>query len=159
MFFFLTLKVRRQKLTCWFNCAGLATSFFNDKNSNITKDLLDILVEAKQEVPSWLESLAYEHQHKTTTRGRSKRWFFFFTPGMCVQIEWLLWLNIKSTFALAQVLWGLWSTRLSSDARWIRKLWWKSHNAQPWWSWRKPWIWWRWEEFLFAFVKTKLKTY
>uniref|UniRef100_A0A8C9ZIY7 RNA helicase n=1 Tax=Sander lucioperca TaxID=283035 RepID=A0A8C9ZIY7_SANLU len=39
---------------------GLATSFFNDKNGNITKDLLDILVEAKQEVPSWLESLAYE---------------------------------------------------------------------------------------------------
>ncbi|XP_060724483.1 ATP-dependent RNA helicase DDX3X-like isoform X3 [Tachysurus vachellii] len=52
---------------------GLATSFFNDKNSNITKDLLDILVEAKQEVPSWLESLAYEHQHKGTNRGRSKR--------------------------------------------------------------------------------------
>ncbi|XP_012734964.2 DEAD-box helicase 3 X-linked a isoform X9 [Fundulus heteroclitus] len=53
---------------------GLATSFFNDKNSNITKDLLDILVEAKQEVPSWLESLAYEHQHKSTSRGgRSKR--------------------------------------------------------------------------------------
>ncbi|KAG7263903.1 hypothetical protein CRUP_021222 [Coryphaenoides rupestris] len=52
---------------------GLATSFFNDKNGNITKDLLDILVEAKQEVPSWLESLAYEHQHKTTSRGRSKR--------------------------------------------------------------------------------------
>ncbi|XP_061092292.1 putative ATP-dependent RNA helicase an3 isoform X5 [Conger conger] len=52
---------------------GLATSFFNDKNSNITKDLLDILVEAKQEVPSWLESLAYEHQHKSCNRGRSKR--------------------------------------------------------------------------------------
>ncbi|CAI5670557.1 unnamed protein product [Oreochromis niloticus] len=52
---------------------GLATSFFNDKNSNITKDLLDILVEAKQEVPSWLESLAYEHQHKSNNRGRSKR--------------------------------------------------------------------------------------
>lgn len=52
---------------------GLATSFFNDKNSNITKDLLDILVEAKQEVPSWLENLAYEHQHKTTNRGRPKR--------------------------------------------------------------------------------------
>ena len=63
----------------WYNltlalcCAGLATSFFNDKNSNITKDLLDILVEAKQEVPSWLESLAYEHQHKSSNRGRSKR--------------------------------------------------------------------------------------
>ncbi|KAM9487294.1 DEAD-box helicase 3 X-linked a isoform 1-T1 [Clarias gariepinus] len=52
---------------------GLATSFYNDKNSNITKDLLDILVEAKQEVPSWLESLAFEHQHKNSTRGRSKR--------------------------------------------------------------------------------------
>ncbi|XP_026126835.1 putative ATP-dependent RNA helicase an3 isoform X7 [Carassius auratus] len=52
---------------------GLATSFFNDKNSNITKDLLDILVEAKQEVPSWLENLAYEHQHKSTNRGRPKR--------------------------------------------------------------------------------------
>ncbi|XP_048834506.1 ATP-dependent RNA helicase DDX3X-like isoform X2 [Brienomyrus brachyistius] len=52
---------------------GLATSFFNDKNSNITKDLLDLLVEAKQEVPSWLESLAYEHQHKSSSRGRSKR--------------------------------------------------------------------------------------
>ncbi|XP_077391925.1 DEAD-box helicase 3 X-linked a isoform X1 [Festucalex cinctus] len=54
---------------------GLATSFFNDKNSNITKDLLDILVEAKQEVPSWLESLAYEHQHKGSSRGRSKSRF------------------------------------------------------------------------------------
>ncbi|XP_076857503.1 DEAD-box helicase 3 X-linked a isoform X8 [Brachyhypopomus gauderio] len=52
---------------------GLATSFYNDKNSNITKDLLDILVEAKQEVPSWLESLAFEHQHKSSSRGRSKR--------------------------------------------------------------------------------------
>uniref|UniRef100_A0AAY4D0J4 RNA helicase n=1 Tax=Denticeps clupeoides TaxID=299321 RepID=A0AAY4D0J4_9TELE len=51
---------------------GLATSFFNDKNGNITKDLLDLLVEAKQEVPSWLESLAYEHQHKSSGRGRSK---------------------------------------------------------------------------------------
>uniref|UniRef100_A0A8C5C660 RNA helicase n=1 Tax=Gadus morhua TaxID=8049 RepID=A0A8C5C660_GADMO len=51
---------------------GLATSFFNDKNSNITKDLLDILVEAKQEVPSWLDSLAYEYQHKGPTRGRAK---------------------------------------------------------------------------------------
>ncbi|XP_072301001.1 DEAD-box helicase 3 X-linked a isoform X2 [Eucyclogobius newberryi] len=56
-----------------FILTGLATSFFNDKNSNITKDLLDILVEAKQEVPSWLESLAYEHQHKSNSRGgRSK---------------------------------------------------------------------------------------
>lgn len=31
-------------------------------------------MEAKQEVPSWLESLAFEHQHKNSTRGRSKRY-------------------------------------------------------------------------------------
>ncbi|XP_078088727.1 DEAD-box helicase 3 X-linked a isoform X9 [Mustelus asterias] len=54
---------------------GLATSFFNEKNSNITKDLLDLLVEAKQEVPSWLENLAYEQQHRSTGRGRSKSRF------------------------------------------------------------------------------------
>ncbi|GCB76629.1 hypothetical protein scyTo_0016587, partial [Scyliorhinus torazame] len=54
---------------------GLATSFFNEKNSNITKDLLDLLVEAKQEVPSWLENLSYEQQHRSTGRGRSKSRF------------------------------------------------------------------------------------
>lgn len=66
-----------KSLIMFFICVflvGLATSFFNDKNGNITKDLLDILVEAKQEVPSWLESLAYEHQHKSSNRGRSKRY-------------------------------------------------------------------------------------
>ncbi|XP_043928262.1 ATP-dependent RNA helicase DDX3X isoform X2 [Protopterus annectens] len=52
---------------------GLATSFFHEKNINITKDLLDLLVEAKQEVPSWLENMAYEQQHKSSSRGRSKR--------------------------------------------------------------------------------------
>ncbi|XP_042316880.1 ATP-dependent RNA helicase DDX3X isoform X10 [Sceloporus undulatus] len=52
---------------------GLATSFFNEKNVNITKDLLDLLVEAKQEVPSWLENVAYEQHHKGgSSRGRSK---------------------------------------------------------------------------------------
>uniref|UniRef100_U3FZ34 RNA helicase n=1 Tax=Micrurus fulvius TaxID=8637 RepID=U3FZ34_MICFL len=52
---------------------GLATSFFNERNANIIKDLLDLLVEAKQEVPSWLENMAYEHQHKGgSSRGRSK---------------------------------------------------------------------------------------
>uniref|UniRef100_A0A452UQ18 RNA helicase n=1 Tax=Ursus maritimus TaxID=29073 RepID=A0A452UQ18_URSMA len=50
----------------------LATSFFNERNINITKDLLDLLVEAKQEVPSWLENMAYEHHYKGSSRGRSK---------------------------------------------------------------------------------------
>lgn len=52
---------------------GLATSFFNERNINITKGLLDLLVEAKQEVPSWLENMAYEHHYKGSSRGRSKR--------------------------------------------------------------------------------------
>ncbi|XP_006134021.1 ATP-dependent RNA helicase DDX3X isoform X3 [Pelodiscus sinensis] len=55
---------------------GLATSFFNERNINITKDLLDLLVEAKQEVPSWLENMAYEQLHKGgSSRGRSKSRF------------------------------------------------------------------------------------
>uniref|UniRef100_A0A2K5BUZ6 RNA helicase n=1 Tax=Aotus nancymaae TaxID=37293 RepID=A0A2K5BUZ6_AOTNA len=47
---------------------GLATSFFNEKNVNIAKDLLDLLVEVKQEVPSWLENMAYEHHYKGGSR-------------------------------------------------------------------------------------------
>jgi len=41
---------------------GLATSFFNNKNNNIVKDLVDLLMEAKQEVPQWLETLALTYQ-------------------------------------------------------------------------------------------------
>jgi len=51
--------------------SGLATSFFNDKNKNIVKDLVEILEEAKQEVPSWLESLAYESRYSGS--GGSRR--------------------------------------------------------------------------------------
>ncbi|CAF1166690.1 unnamed protein product [Adineta ricciae] len=40
--------------------AGQATSFFNEKNRNIAMELLDILTEAHQEVPEWLEGLARE---------------------------------------------------------------------------------------------------
>lgn len=47
---------------------GLATSFFNEKNKNITRDMLDLLVEANQEVPPWLESLAYDTRPTTTGR-------------------------------------------------------------------------------------------
>lgn len=48
---------------------GLATSFFNDKNRNVARDLLEILGEAKQEVPNWLESMAYESSHSGSRRG------------------------------------------------------------------------------------------
>ena len=48
--------------------SGLATSFFNDKNKPLIKDLLEILTEAKQEVPSWLESMAYESRYSSGPR-------------------------------------------------------------------------------------------
>jgi ATP-dependent RNA helicase DDX3X len=34
--------------------SGLATSFYNDKNKNIMKDLVKLLDQAEQEIPSWL---------------------------------------------------------------------------------------------------------
>ncbi|XP_050731803.1 putative ATP-dependent RNA helicase Pl10 isoform X2 [Eriocheir sinensis] len=39
---------------------GLATSFFNDKNRNMVRDLVELLQEAKQELPKWLEVIASE---------------------------------------------------------------------------------------------------
>lgn len=53
---------------------GLATSFYNDKNRNIARDLIDILSEAKQEVPSWLESMGYQaQQHQAAKRAQKTR--------------------------------------------------------------------------------------
>nr|CAI5839406.1 unnamed protein product [Callosobruchus analis] len=39
---------------------GTATSFFNDRNRNLASGLLDLLIEAHQEYPSWLESVAQD---------------------------------------------------------------------------------------------------
>lgn len=39
---------------------GLATSFFNEKNRNVAREVVELLGEAGQEVPNWLESIAYE---------------------------------------------------------------------------------------------------
>ena len=39
---------------------GYATAFFNRSNKNIARELVDLLKEAKQEVPQWLESLVRE---------------------------------------------------------------------------------------------------
>ena len=58
---------------------GLATSFFNDKNRNLTKDLIELVVESNQELPrysppsvlaalpklplpSWLEAMGLDHR-------------------------------------------------------------------------------------------------
>ena len=52
--YFICLKI------LWTLHEGLATSFFNDKNKMIVKDLVELLVESHQEVPQWLETLAYK---------------------------------------------------------------------------------------------------
>lgn len=39
---------------------GIATAFFNRGNRNIVRDLVELLREANQEIPSWLESVSRE---------------------------------------------------------------------------------------------------
>ena len=59
---------------------GLATSFFNDKNKNIIRDLLDLLGEANQEVPTWLESMSMDARSMGfgNRRGGGKRLVTFY---------------------------------------------------------------------------------
>ena len=47
---------------------GLATSFFNDKNRSLARDLIELLIESKQDVPQWLETLAVEDRHSLAQR-------------------------------------------------------------------------------------------
>lgn len=47
---------------------GLATSFFNDRNRNLATSMLDLLIEAKQEVPSWLENVAQDGRVASNSR-------------------------------------------------------------------------------------------
>lgn len=42
---------------------GVATSFFNDKNRNISHELAELIVEANQELPEWLEEISREGRH------------------------------------------------------------------------------------------------
>jgi len=53
------LKLQSCVIPFHFDCSGLATSFFNDKNKPIVKDLVELLVESHQDVPQWMEQLAY----------------------------------------------------------------------------------------------------
>ena len=53
--------------------SGLSTSFFNDKNKNIIRDLMDLLVEAHQEVPAWLEGMACDVRHQQSNRRGNNR--------------------------------------------------------------------------------------
>ena len=42
---------------------GLATSFFNEKNRNLVKDLVELIVEANQDLPSWLEAMSLDSRN------------------------------------------------------------------------------------------------
>ena len=60
---------------------GLATSFFNDKNRNIARDLAELMMENKMELPTWLESMAFEAKQMggaSSRRGRNKSVFYYF---------------------------------------------------------------------------------
>uniref|UniRef100_A0A1Y1MVT3 RNA helicase n=1 Tax=Photinus pyralis TaxID=7054 RepID=A0A1Y1MVT3_PHOPY len=54
---------------------GLATSFFNDRNRNLATAMLDLLVEAKQDLPSWLENVALDGRAPTSGRRGGKNRF------------------------------------------------------------------------------------
>ncbi|KAJ8971885.1 hypothetical protein NQ314_000498 [Rhamnusium bicolor] len=51
---------------------GLATSFFNDRNRNLATGMLDLLIEAKQEYPSWLEGVAADGRVPSSGRRGGK---------------------------------------------------------------------------------------
>jgi len=54
---------------------GQATSFFNQGNASIARDLRDLLDEAKQEVPAWLDQLTQESRfggYRGGGRGRGR---------------------------------------------------------------------------------------
>lgn len=56
---------------------GVATSFFNEKNRNIVRDLIELLTETNQDLPGWLEAFASDVNAPTSSRrgGGSKARF------------------------------------------------------------------------------------
>ncbi|KAG9309890.1 putative DED1-ATP-dependent RNA helicase [Chiua virens] len=51
---------------------GVSTAFFNRGNKNIVRDLVELLREANQEIPSWLESVVQETSFGGSYRGRGR---------------------------------------------------------------------------------------
>jgi ATP-dependent RNA helicase DDX3X len=49
---------------------GLATAFFNDKNKNIARELVELLEESTQEVESWMYQYTNPHGHSFTKSQR-----------------------------------------------------------------------------------------
>ncbi|KAF7796821.1 hypothetical protein EIP86_008005 [Pleurotus ostreatoroseus] len=52
---------------------GISTAFFNRGNRNIVRDLIELLREANQEIPAWLETVAQESSFGGGFRGRGGR--------------------------------------------------------------------------------------
>lgn len=52
---------------------GLATSFFNERNRNLCSDLMELLVETMQEVPSWMDSMSYEMKQQARMKSQTKK--------------------------------------------------------------------------------------
>uniref|UniRef100_A0A1I7SMU9 RNA helicase n=1 Tax=Bursaphelenchus xylophilus TaxID=6326 RepID=A0A1I7SMU9_BURXY len=50
---------------------GMSTSFFNDRNRNIARELTELIVETNQELPEWLDRVANES--RTGARGNGRR--------------------------------------------------------------------------------------
>ncbi|KAF9408195.1 DEAD-box ATP-dependent RNA helicase, partial [Entomortierella beljakovae] len=51
---------------------GIATAFLNRGNKGVVRDLLDLLKEANQEIPGWLETLARESSYGGGGSGRGR---------------------------------------------------------------------------------------
>ncbi|TFK68731.1 ATP-dependent RNA helicase ded-1 [Pluteus cervinus] len=51
---------------------GVSTAFFNRGNKNIVKDLVELLREANQEIPGWLETVAHESSFGSSFGGRGR---------------------------------------------------------------------------------------
>ena len=52
--------VNRISCTGKFQKIGLVTSFFNDQNWHLSKDLKELISKSKQEYPTWLEAMNME---------------------------------------------------------------------------------------------------
>ena len=62
------------------------------------KDLVELLVEAHQEVPSWLESMGYEVRHTggaRSGRGGNKRLVDLYVCFGCVLLLWFTYVVVK----------------------------------------------------------------
>ena len=51
---------------------GVSTAFFNRGNKNIVRDLMELLREANQEIPAWLDSVVHETTFGGSYRGRGR---------------------------------------------------------------------------------------